>query len=630
MNYLNAYLDRIRNCGNTALADAIKKTADGVVPRYLANFSFTDHVVGLLVGDVQSGKTSHMFGLMCAAADEGFSNFILLTTDNILLQQQTFLRAKKDLSDICICNENDYLEFVRNNMRKPAVIVLKKNSRILRQWKNNLSSIDFASGTPLFIVDDEADAASLNTMVNRNRQSTINKNLNAIKRTASSSMYIEVTGTPQSILLQTVQSGWKPLFIYYFRPGNGYLGGNFFFPADQPKQIVLTDNEEASEILDDDEFPENGLKSALIFHLLTSAHTMLSGGTVCNFLIHPSMKTDQHKCFAGKIGNYLNEVAHSCNEPETQEAFQTAYSSLRETKPDIKAFDELYDFLTGEIQNDRIKILVLNSVVSYEENTRYEEGINVIVGGNSLGRGVTFPRLQTIYYCRVAKSPQADTMWQHARMFGYDRDPGLMRVFMPPKLFKLFSDINRTNNSIVKQIESAVNGIDLKIVYPVGLKPTRKNVLDAKAVGIYSGGVNYFPFYPVNKNVDILDDLLSQFADGISMVSLKLIVKILEGVDSETDDWNAKAFIGFINSLLASDSDAKGMLIVRRDRDIGKGTGTLLSPTDRKTGDDYPDLTVLTMYKITGNTAKGWDGTKLWIPNIKLPGDCAYYSGETI
>lgn len=196
MNYLNAYLDRIRNYGNAALADAIRRTADGVVPRYLSNFSFTDHVVGLLVGDVQSGKTSHMFGLMCAAADEGFSNFILLTTDNILFQQQTFLRAQKDLSDFCICGENDYLEFVSNNMRKPAVIVLKKNSRILRQWKNNLSSTDFVSENPLFIVDDEADAARLNTMVNRNRQSTINKNLGAIKRIASSSIYIEVTGTP--------------------------------------------------------------------------------------------------------------------------------------------------------------------------------------------------------------------------------------------------------------------------------------------------------------------------------------------------------------------------------------------------------------------------------------------------
>lgn len=628
MSYLESYLQRIRANGNNALADAIKKTVDDVVPQYISNFSFNEHVVSLLVGDVQSGKTSHMFGLMCAAADESFTNFILLTTDNILLQQQTYKRAERDLCDFCVCDENDYLKFVQNNLHKPAVIVLKKNTSVLKQWKNNLSSTNFCAGNPLFIVDDEADAASLNTQVNRNRQSTINKNLEAIKKTTSSSIYMQVTGTPQSILLQTRKSGWKPYFIYYFKPGKGYLGGNFFFTADPPKQIVFTDNDEASEIINDDEFPENGLKNALLTHLITSGHIMLSGGTVCNFLIHPSVKTTQHAAFAGKIGNYLNEISHSCEELETREAFYKIYESLKETKPDIRDFDEIYKYITEQIQNDKISIQLLNSVVSYDENTQYEHGINVIVGGNSLGRGVTFPQLQTIYYCRVAKSPQADTMWQHARMFGYDRDATLMRVYMPPKLFKLFSDINRTNNSIIRQIENMSNGADIKIFYPEGLKPTRKNVLDKKAVDIYSGGVNYFPFYPVNKNVSAIDDLLRTFDDDVYTVSLKLMVKLMENVDSEVDDWSAKVFIGFINTLLAANPAEQGKLIVRRNRDIGKGTGTLLSQTDRQLGDKYTDEAVLTMYKITGNQEKGWDGTKIWIPNIKLPGDCIYYSGE--
>ena len=72
------------------------------------------------------------------------------------------------------------------------------------------------------------------------------------------------------------------------------------------------------------------------------------------------------------------------------------------------------------------------------------------------------------------------------------------------------------------------------------------------------------------------------------------------------------------------------ILTVRIMHNIGKGTGTLLSPTDRKLGDEYPDALVLTMYKITGNRDKGWDGSQIWIPNIKFPGDCAYYSGENI
>ena len=52
MSYLQSYLDRIRSRGNLALADAINKTVQDVVPQYISNFSFTDHVVSLLVGDV--------------------------------------------------------------------------------------------------------------------------------------------------------------------------------------------------------------------------------------------------------------------------------------------------------------------------------------------------------------------------------------------------------------------------------------------------------------------------------------------------------------------------------------------------------------------------------------------------
>lgn len=627
--YLDLYLERIREKGNPALADSIKKTVDDVVPQYISNFSFTEHVVSLLVGDVQSGKTSHMFGLICAAADESFMNFVLLTTDNILLQQQTLKRAEKDLYDFCVCDENDYLKFQQNNLKKPAVIILKKNGSVLRRWKNNFASSSLCAGNPLFIVDDEADAASLNTQVNKNKQSTINRNLEAIKKTTSSSIYMEVTGTPQSILLQTVKSGWKPYFIYYFKPGKGYIGGNFLFTPEPPKQIVLTDNEEAQEILDDDEFPENGLKKALLTHLITAGNIMLSGGHVCNFLIHPSVKTDQHSSFANKIGNYLNEIAYSYGEKETQEAFENIYSLLKETKADLFPLDQILAYIIEQMNEDKINILILNSAVSYEENTQYETGINILVGGNSLGRGVTFPQLQTIYYCRVAKSPQADTMWQHARMFGYDRDPDLIRVFMPPKLFKLFSDINRTNNSIIKQIEAMSNGNDVKIFYPTNLKPTRKNVIDKKAVSIYSGGVNYFPFYPVNKDVDALDKLMLPFEEGNYTVNAKIIIKLLELVDSENSDWNAKSFIGFLNTFLATDPAYQCQLIVRRERDIGRGTGTLLSPTDRKLGDQYPDALVLTMYKITGNVNKGWGGKKIWIPNIKLPGNFAYYSGES-
>lgn len=626
-NFFQNYRSRIANRGNDALANGIQETVNKVVSGYISKFSYREHEVALLVGDIQSGKTSHMFGIMAAAADQGFGIFVLLTTDNILLQQQTFKRAERDLCDFCICGEYDYLKFKENNMKKPVVVVLKKNGNILKQWQNNFATDYCVRGNPLFIVDDEADMASLNTMVNQNKQSTINKCLESIKRTSSSSIYLQVTATPQSIVLQSIKSDFKPKYINRFEPGEGYMGGEFFFEDPEMKHVILTDNDEAVDILDDDEFPENGLKTALIMHLISAAHILLSGGKVCNFLIHPSFKTEYHNRFAGKIGNYLNELSLEYEEEETICSMKTVYDILHKTKLDIKPFEVIRAFIFEQMQKDEINIKVLNYHTPFEDNAKYEVGNNIIIGGNSLGRGVTFPQLQTIYYCRVSKNPQADTMWQHARMFGYDRDPGLLRVFMPPKLYKLFSDISRTNRNIAYQIDDSCNGIDIDLCYPKGVRPTRKNVLDKKIVGMYSGGVNYFPFYPTNECIESLDELLKDFKDGEYSVSLRMIVKILEGVGAEGNDWDARVFIGFINALSSENPVAQGKLLIRRGRDIARGTGTMLSPNDRTWGDSIKDSVVLTMYKVTGN--KGWNGRKIWMPNIKLPGDTVYYSGES-
>ena len=103
MGFLSNYLELIRERGNIQLADSIEKTAFDIKKKAIDDFSYREHIVGLLIGDVQSGKTSQMFGIMCMAADAGFANFLLLTTDNIILQQQTFERARNDLRDFLIC-----------------------------------------------------------------------------------------------------------------------------------------------------------------------------------------------------------------------------------------------------------------------------------------------------------------------------------------------------------------------------------------------------------------------------------------------------------------------------------------------------------------------------------------------
>ena len=55
MSFLSNYLERLTERGNPQLAEAVRKTTDEIIPQYVSNFTFKDHVVSLLVGDVQSG-----------------------------------------------------------------------------------------------------------------------------------------------------------------------------------------------------------------------------------------------------------------------------------------------------------------------------------------------------------------------------------------------------------------------------------------------------------------------------------------------------------------------------------------------------------------------------------------------
>lgn len=609
MQYLKTYLQKIIDRGNPLLADSIKNTAEDVGNQYIKTFSFSSHEIGLLFGNVQSGKTGQMFGIISKAADLGFPVFVLLTTDNVVLQQQTLERVKSDLDGFCICGENDGRLFMDSNLLQPTIIVLKKNVRILKLWANILGSTGFMKGNPLFIIDDEADAASLNTMVNRDRQSSINKYLDTIKNESSSSLYLQVTGTPQAILLQTIASGWHPYFTYYFQPGSAYLGGDFFFPVNgKPNCISYLDT------------LATPTRNVVIRHLIVSAQILSTGGKVCNCLFHPSVRVASHQRFADEIAKELKWVQEYFDSEFKIQA-EKEYDLIQPEKSEKQPLDTLLLTIKALIASDKIKILVMNGKNDIE-SSEYSSGCNFVIGGNTLGRGVTFPGLQTIYYTRTSKKPQADTMWQHSRMFGYDRDPGMMMIYIDEKLYKLFSDINATNNSIIAQIERGLQ--EIKIYYPNGLNPTRKNVLDNDHVEILSGGTNYYPSYPDNDSIEDISNLLEKFAESepYYQVNLRLIKELLSHI-IPSPDFKLKAFQSVLDTIISDQPTGQGILIVRRNRDVAQGTGALLSPNDWQLGNSFTNSVVLTMYQVTGN--KGWGGQQLWVPNIKLPNDVMYY-----
>lgn len=609
MQYLKTYLNKIIKRGNIGLADSISSTAEDVGNNYLKKFSFTSHEIGLLFGNVQSGKTGQMFGIMCKATDLGFPVFVLLTTDNVVLQQQTLDRVKADLEGYCICGENDARLFTDNSLMLPTIVVLKKNARILKLWANIFNSTGFMRGNPLFIVDDEADAASLNTLVNKNRQSSINKYLSSIRDGSASSLYLQVTGTPQAIFLQTLGSGWHPLFTHYFKPGKGYLGGDFFFPKNSKADCVTY-----IDTLDKAE------RNIVIRHILVSAQILSTGGAVSNCLIHPSVRQSAHQKFADSISSELKWCKDNLN-GEFKDIFKKQYDLLTPSKSEMQTFNQLFDAASKILINDESKVIIMNGKTDIDSD-EYASGCNFVVGGNTLGRGVTFPSLQTIYYTRSSKKPQADTMWQHSRMFGYDRDPGMMMIYIDEHLYKLFADINATNNAIISQVEQGFD--DVKIYYPEGLNPTRKNVLDTDHVTAISGGTNYYPFYPDNNTIDQISELLEPFkeTEPYYQVSLRLMKEVLSHIVTDSD-FSLSSFQSILDTMLAEAPTTQGILIVRRNRDVAQGTGALLSPNDWQLGGSFPRKVVLTMYQVTGT--KGWGGKKLWVPNIKLPQGAVYY-----
>lgn len=629
MSYIGTYLNTLQS---NELRESVVNTSNELVSNISSRFSFASQLNCMLLGNVQSGKTGQMLGAISLLADKGYRLFILLTTDNVDLQRQTYNRVKKSLLDFNVISEKEEVLFEQVRLTKPTVIVLKKNSRVLRKWKDILVNTDICHGLPLVIFDDEADAASLNTKVNSNKVSPINRNLSLIKKTSTSSVYIEVTATPQAVLLQSLVSGWRPSFVTYFKPGSQYLGGNFFYSDPTSYCAKFTEDNELDKIIaDDDTVTPDGLRDSILTFLEVCAYKKIKGETNCNFMIHPNVKIDVHNKFVNRVQEFLNLLEVSQNEKGFEKALKNIWTDLQHTKPDFPSFEDIQNGVTDILDNTEIMVVPLNSKSfvcrdsSNPDALDLSKGFNIVIGGNTLGRGITFPHLQTVYYCRSAKRMQADTFWQHSRIFGYDREKELVRIFIPQPLYKFFVELNKSNEMLIEQVTHGLE--NLQVILPADISPTRKNVLDSKYLNAIVGGLNFFASNPVDSNTDVIDSIVSQYGDALSVPTDKeTVINLLQLVGSyDSQDFSSQKYISCVHALCAKRPSVKLRLIVRKNREISKGTGTLLSENDRKLGSKFDDEIVLTLYRINGEVAKGWNGKPLWIPNIKFPKNICFY-----
>ncbi len=197
---------------------------------------------GLVVGQVQSGKTANYTGLICKAADAGFGLIIVLAGIHNNLRSQTQIRIDEsflgfdtqhtrafDQRSIQIgvgdpyfgspivahsltssIEKGDFTQGAANalglnfNTSEPIVAVIKKNPHVLRriyQWLGAQASEDSELGRvirnkSLLLIDDEADNASINISNDPERQSSINGWITQILNLFGKNAYVGYTATP--------------------------------------------------------------------------------------------------------------------------------------------------------------------------------------------------------------------------------------------------------------------------------------------------------------------------------------------------------------------------------------------------------------------------------------------------
>lgn len=193
---------------------------------------------GLVIGDVQSGKTATYIGAVNKAVDAGYKLVVLLAGGTEALRKQTQFRVDEgligrdsskassgsQLSSNPVFGVGNWLgpQFVSAqglttqatdfrktsqhamniaidpNTSTPYVFVLKKNKTALenlRDWLKGQQIGDSQIDIPMLLVDDESDYASVNTKAD-DSPTVINGLIRSILGTVSKSSYLAFTATP--------------------------------------------------------------------------------------------------------------------------------------------------------------------------------------------------------------------------------------------------------------------------------------------------------------------------------------------------------------------------------------------------------------------------------------------------
>lgn len=469
------------------------------------------HRHGLVIGDVQSGKTGTYIGLMCKAADVGYNVFIVLTGMSNNLRNQTQIRI--DEGFIGFKSDNQGREKVgvgvidpntqaqsfttilgdfkgdiainASGTKIPIVLVVKKNSVILDKVFTNLDIDQNKKGQEkinysLFLIDDEADNASINTR--EDSISTINSKIRKIMNLFTKSTYVGFTATPYANVLidpegisEDVGEDLFPAeFISCMPTPSNYIGPkDIFNPEGEYYETMLRNNEDMDKVLPSkhkngttlDHIPES-LTDALDCYILTCAIRDLEGQgkEPMSMMIHSSRFKSTHESLLraieeeyyrvrGDITNYSSLPIKKAMENRTlihlNNTWNREYSSFENEKYE-------WSDILKQLDNSLEKVRVFKINSDSDDSLDYYNHPDlraIVIGGNSLSRGLTLEGLQTTYFHRI--SNQYDSLMQMGRWFGYkDNYAELCRIWTSKTNANWFSYIANATEDLKDEIRT--------------------------------------------------------------------------------------------------------------------------------------------------------------------------------
>ena len=461
----------------------------------------------LLVGKVQSGKTSNLEMFTAFAFDNGYKCVIIYGGYDTKLLAQTSTRFRKtfDINEESVETDEPELfstddgESVNSldedvlrkivELNKPIIFVSMKRPQALSKINNAIKKIK-SHGLKTFIIDDEGDQASLNTEFRKNHKSPTYDQIITMKHNLDNPLYLSVTATPQANVLLGEYSELKPEKLFLIEPGDGYTGAEFFHLDD--KHIIDVNKEDVVE-LNDGKIP-NSIYNAVNYFLIASALMKKNGFSYTDMIIHTHRTNKEHAHVFSFVYNYIQSIKDniSDNDPELEFQLQTISKVFtnhyfQKNIIDNVSFESIKPQLI-EVIKDTHPILQDSQGALTQGNIKYKNH-KIYIGGDLLQRGLTFKYLIATYFTRWPKnSGNMDTTIQRARWFGYrSKYLDYCKIFTTKQIQIEYSALTESENDLwdqcysIEKGELTINDIVIDADSST-LNPTRKNVAAFVAV----------------------------------------------------------------------------------------------------------------------------------------------------